>query len=249
VHLYGAALDLDRLRQIKERSGCLIVEDCAQSIGADWRGAPTGTSGDIAATSFYPTKNLGALGDGGALLTPDESHARAAAALRDYGQSSKYVHDAVGYNSRLDELQAALLRRVCLPELPRWTARRREIARRYLSELRNPLAKPTGAPPGSNSCWHLFPVIVDPERKRSFMTHLKERGVASGEHYPVAIPEQNALRQARHEMASPCANARRFCRSEVSIPIHPYLTDDEVAAVIAACNSWNPAGGSPDPSV
>lgn len=238
VHLYGSALDLDRLRQIKQRFHCRIVEDCAQSIGADWHGAFTGTAGDIAVTSFYPTKNLGAMGDGGALLTKDESHAQAAAALRDYGQTSKYMHDVIGYNSRLDEVQAALLRSVSLPELPRWTARRRAIAGRYLREVYNPLVQPIGAPPGSNSCWHLFPVSVEAERKRSFIQHLKERGVASAEHYPTAIPDQQALRQAPHELIGDCGNARRFCRAEVSLPIHPYLTDDEVAAVVAACNSW-----------
>jgi dTDP-3-amino-3,4,6-trideoxy-alpha-D-glucose transaminase len=231
-------LDLERLRRIKNRFGCRIVEDCAQSISADWRGAPAGSAGDIAATSFYPTKNLGAMGDAGALLTANQSHAAAAAALRDYGQTSKNVHEFVGYNSRLDEVQAALLRSVWLPELPRWTARRREVARRYLAELRNPLVQSAGEPAGSNSCWHLFPVTVAPERKQAFITHLKQCGIASGEHYPFAIPEQNALRQAPHEIVGGCARARRLCRSEVSIPVHPYLTDDEVTAVIAACNSW-----------
>jgi dTDP-3-amino-3,4,6-trideoxy-alpha-D-glucose transaminase len=239
VHLYGAALDLDRLRKIKDRFGLRIVEDCAQSIGADWRGIPTGTVGDIAATSFYPTKNLGAMGDAGALLTANESHARAAAALRDYGQTSKYVHDLVGYNSRLDELHAALLRHVYLPELPRWTARRREIAQAYLMELRNPAVQPLSAPPGSNSCRHLFPVTVDPEKKASFLAHLRSCGVGAGEHYPIAIPDQNALRQAPHEIVGGCDKARKLCRSEVSIPVHPYLTDGEAAAVVAACNSWS----------
>jgi dTDP-3-amino-3,4,6-trideoxy-alpha-D-glucose transaminase len=95
-----------------------------------------------------------------------------------------------------------------------------------------------GAAPGANACWHLFPVTVEPERKGSFMAHLKEHGVASGEHYPIAIPDQNALRQARHELIGDCAAARRLCQSEVSLPIHPYLTDDEVTAVITVCNAW-----------
>jgi dTDP-3-amino-3,4,6-trideoxy-alpha-D-glucose transaminase len=238
VHLYGAALDLDRLREIKQRFGCRIVEDCAQSIAAEWRGTPTGTVGDVAATSFYPTKNLGAMGDGGALLTKNEAHARAAAALRDYGQTSKYVHAVIGYNSRLDEVQAALLHQAWLPELKRWTARRREVAGRYLAELNNPRVHCTGAPAGSNSCWHLFPVSVPPQYKTSLMMHLRERGVISGEHYPIAIPDQPALRAAPHQIIDDCASARRLCRSEVSLPIHPYLTDDEVTTVVAACNSW-----------
>ena len=210
VHLYGFALDLDRLRRIRQRFACGIVEDCAQSIGADWRGMATGTVGDIAATSFYPTKNLGAMGDAGALLTGNESLASAAASLRDYGQTAKYVHDFIGYNSRLDEVHAALLRRVWLPELPRWTARRREIAQRYLEELRGFAAQPLGAPARANPCWHLFPVIVEPDVKASFMEHLRERGIGSGEHYPVVIPDQNALRQAPHEIIGGCENARRL---------------------------------------
>src|SRR5262249_38789095 len=114
VHLFGHALNLDKLRQFGDRFGCRILEDCAQSIGARFRGRSTGTAGDLAATSFYPTKNLGAAGDGGAILTKNPQHDAQARVLRDYGQTSKYRHDENGYNSRLDELQAALLHRVLL---------------------------------------------------------------------------------------------------------------------------------------
>jgi dTDP-3-amino-3,4,6-trideoxy-alpha-D-glucose transaminase len=226
------------LRHIKERFGCRIVEDCAQSIGASFGSDLAGSVGDAAATSFYPTKNLGAMGDGGAILTSDATIARTAATLRDYGQTSKYMHEVIGYNSRLDELQAALLRRAWLPELGRWTARRRALAERYLEELRNPAIQPLGAPTGSNSCWHLFPVLVDPARKREFMEHLAASGVMCGEHYPIAIPDQKALRGAPHEIIGDCARARRLCASEATIPIHPYLTDEEATAIIAACNGW-----------
>jgi dTDP-3-amino-3,4,6-trideoxy-alpha-D-glucose transaminase len=239
VHLYGHALDAGRLRELRRRYGLSIVEDCAQSIRAAHGNQSTGTAGHVAATSFYPTKNLGALGDGGAILTGDEELAASARRLRDYGQSGKYRHDEIGYNSRLDELQAAILRRSHLPRLPAWTARRRAIAERYNAEIRHPRICLRGSPPGSASCWHLFPVFVQPERKRPFLEFLRARQIAPAEHYPAAVIEQAALRGAPHQLADPCVNALRLCASEVSLPIHPYMTDAEVRAVIDACNSWD----------
>jgi dTDP-4-amino-4,6-dideoxygalactose transaminase len=238
VHLYGHSLDLGALASLRERFGCRIVEDCAQSILAAFEGTRAGTVGELAAVSFYPTKNLGAMGDGGALLTDSEAFCRDARVLRDYGQSGKYKHDAVGYNSRLDELQAALMRRVYLPKLEAWTGRRRQIARAYLEGIRNPLLRAARVPPGSESVWHLFPVLVEDGRKPEFMRHLAADGVSSGEHYPIAIPDQAALRGVPYEMADDCPVARRIARSEVSLPIHPYLTDAEVEQVVAACNRW-----------
>lgn len=244
VHLYGHALDMRRLRALREDSGCLVVEDCAQSIGAGHNGVPTGAVGRMAATSFYPTKNLGAMGDGGAILTGDPDLARAARALRDYGRGSTGRHDAVGYNSRLDELQAALLRRAYLPRLAAWSGNRRRIAERYVHGIRNPALRAMGAPPGSDSCWHLFPVLVAGNRKAGFMAWLESQGIQSGEHYPCAIPDQPAMAAVAFESVGPLENARRICRCEVSLPVHPYLNDDEVARVIDACNAWD--GVSPE---
>lgn len=240
VHLYGHSLDLNRLRSIRDRYGVRILEDCAQSIlasfGSDKR--LTGTVGEMAATSFYPTKNLGALGDGGAILTDDPELAHAARILRDYGQSGKYQHAEIGYNSRLDELQAAILRASQLPRLEGWTATRRQIAGAYTAGISHPEIRNSGAPAGSDSCWHLFPLFVQPEAKPAFLSHLRQKGVMAAEHYPQAILDQPAMKSAPMELASDCATARRLCRSEVSIPIHPYLTREEVSAVIDACNSW-----------
>ena len=238
VHLYGHALDMTRLRAIRDTFSCRIVEDTVQSIGACFRGVTAGSAGHMSALSFYPTKNLGALGDGGAVLTPDEDLAQCARMLRDYGQSAKYRHELVGYNSRLDELQAGLLRRVYLQRLPVWTEARRRIAAAYISEIQNPAIDVPGAPAGSNSCWHLFPVLVDPAHKREFMEWLAARGVGSGEHYPILIPDQPAMTGVKFEVVGTLANARRISRSEVTLPIHPYLTEDEVACVIDACNRW-----------
>jgi dTDP-4-amino-4,6-dideoxygalactose transaminase len=238
VHIYGHALDMRKLRALGDECGCLIVEDCAQSVGASHRGVATGSAGRMAATSFYPTKNLGALGDGGTILTGDRDLARAARTLRDYGQSAKYRHELVGYNSRLDELQAGLLRRVFLPRLALWQQKRRRIAQRYVGEIRNPGLRAMGAPVGSDSCWHLFPVLAGGDRKADFMAWLASQGVACGEHYPCAIPDQPAMAGVPYEAAGPLDTARRICRSEVSLPIHPYLQDGEIARVIEACNAW-----------
>lgn len=218
VHLYGFSLDAGALRRLRDQHGMLMVEDCAQSMRA---------AGDLAATSFYPTKNLGAMGDGGAILCRDPALDERVRALRDYGQTSKYRHDVIGYNSRLDELQAAFLRRACLPRLDRWTARRREIAAAYLDGIKNPAVRLPNPPEGSEPSWHLFPVWIDRRLPDS----------PFGTHYPTAIPDQKALEGVPFEEPDRCENARRLCASEVSLPIHPYLDDAEVAEVIATVNS------------
>lgn len=238
VHLYGHALDMRRLAELAGEFDCRMVEDCVQSIGASHNGIPTGSAGQMCALSFYPTKNLGALGDGGAVLTADVAMAQTARMLRDYGQGAKYRHELVGYNSRLDELHAAYLRRVAMPRLAQWTRARRRIAAVYMREIRNDAICVPGAPPGSNSCWHLFPLLVAPERKREFLGWMREREVECGEHYPLPIPEQPAMATVAYEKFVDLATASRFCRSEVSLPIHPYLSEGEVAQVVEACNAW-----------
>ena len=237
VHLYGFSLDLDRLAHLRDRFDLRIVEDCAQSIGARWHGRATGTVGQAAATSFYPTKNLGAFGDGGALLTSDADLAQRARQLRDYGQASKYRHEFIGYNSRLDELQAALLGRVLLPQLDGWIHRRREIAQAYLSGMANPRILTWKNSLSSEAGWHLFPVAVTPERKAAFLEHLRDNKIMPGEHYPTVIPDQPAMANVPYEDHG-CPVARQLCASEVSLPIHPYLTEEEVQHVITTCNQW-----------
>ena len=219
VHLYGFMLDAGELRRLRDEHGLRMVEDCAQSMMA---------VGDLAATSFYPTKNLGAIGDGGAIVSRDAELDARVRALRDYGQTAKYRHDFIGYNSRLDELQAAFLRRACLPRLERWNARRREIAAAYLEGIRNPAVRLPATVVGLEPSWHLFPIWVDPAVRDS---------LAFGIHYPVAIPDQKALDGVPFEASGGYENARRLCASEVSLPIHPYLNDSEVAEVIAMLNS------------
>jgi dTDP-4-amino-4,6-dideoxygalactose transaminase len=236
VHLYGNALDLPALRELRAAFDLRVVEDCAQAILATSAGMPAGSVGQLAATSFYPTKNLGALGDGGAILTDDEQLDRLVRVLRDYGQSAKYRHDEIGYNSRLDELQAAILNRVYLPALQGWTARRREIAARYRAGIRNARVECLPMPPRSESAGHLFPVLVLEGSKQEFLAYMRSKDILCGEHYPVLIPDQPAMGHAKCEVATPLENARRIAEREVSLPIHPYLTDEEVECVISACN-------------
>jgi len=239
VHLYGHALDLARLAELRDRYALCVVEDCAQAIGARSHGVPVGSVGELAAVSFYPTKNLGAMGDGGAILTNKEERAAAARALRDYGQTQKYHHDHLGLNSRLDELHAAILGRVFLPDLERSTARRREIAARYTAEIDHARLEIPPIPPGSESVWHLYPIRV-PEDREAFRAHLDARGIASAVHYPILIPDQKALASSRSEsVRTPLPRAQRFAETELSLPIHPYLTDRDVERVIDACNCWH----------
>ncbi len=242
VHLYGRALDLGELERLKEDFGLRVVEDCAQSIRATWAGRPTGSVGDVSATSFYPTKNLGAMGDGGAVLTGSAEYASKARSLRHYGQSATYVHDSLGLNSRLDELQAAILHDALLPRVAEWTARRQRTASRYLNGIRH---RGVGLPAPSSEedrpVWHLFPVLVAPPHRPSFVRHLEEPGVATGRHYPRLISEQGALLDyGRFRLATELTRAERFAASEVSLPIHPFLRDDEVAHIIDCCNDWSP---------
>jgi len=238
VHLYGHAVDLDGLAELAERFDVLVVEDCAQAIGATSRGRGVGSVGRASATSFYPTKNLGCLGDGGALLTDDDEVARVARELRDYGQRAKYVHESLGLNSRLDELQAAVMRDAMLPSLEAHTARRRAIAARYGEGLDGADVTRPPAPADGGSVWHLYPVLVPAGERERFEQTLREHGVATGRHYPVLLPDQGALAGQDVRVHGDLPNARRFAGSEVSVPLHAYMTDEDVDRVVAACRAF-----------
>lgn len=239
VHLYGLSLDLEHLSQICQKYSVSLIEDCAQSIGAKFKGQFAGTVGKVACTSFYPTKNLGAMGDGGAFLTSDSELAARARSIRNYGQSEHYVHSEFGLNSRLDELQASILRRAFLPQLSLWNKRRKEIASRYLHEIKNPNIELLKVSSEVDSVWHLFPVLVSAAKRADFQAHLKKKEVASGIHYPHLISNQKALHDyGKFEVIGELKNAEKFASHEVSLPIHPLLTEEEVSQVIEACNQW-----------
>ncbi len=239
VHLYGHCLNLDALASLRDAFGLRVVEDCAQSIGATWGGRICGSVGFAAATSFYPTKNLGAMGDGGALLTNESKIAETARMLRDYGQSAKYQHAEPGLNSRLDEVQAALLHDALLPRLADFTRRRRLIAAFYHRELRHELIDPIHQPEGSGSVFHLYPVLVEQDRD-DLLKHLQRLQVHAAIHYPVLIPDQPAMRAAGGEIFGSLHRASRIARREISLPMHPFLTDSQVENVVAACHFWRP---------
>jgi dTDP-3-amino-3,4,6-trideoxy-alpha-D-glucose transaminase len=233
VHLYGHPLDLDGLGRLVAEHGVVLIEDCAQSAGAEWEGRPTGSAGLAGATSFYPTKNLGAMGDGGAVLTDDAELAERARRLRNYGQRARYEHLEAGLNSRLDAMQAAVLRSALLPRLDRSLARRRQIAAAYEEALEGGPLRPIG-PEGGTSSRHLFPVEVLDGDPAAVSTALEERGVSVGRHYPFLCPEQPAavgVGQGRGSLPV----AARIAARELSLPIHPYLEDEEVELVIDAC--------------
>jgi dTDP-3-amino-3,4,6-trideoxy-alpha-D-glucose transaminase len=237
VHLFGHSLNLEHLQQLRQRFQLTVLEDCAQAIGASSDGQNVGSASETAAISFYPTKNLGCMGDGGALLTDSEDFMALARALRDYGQTGKYRHTYLGMNSRLDEIHAAILTDALLPRLSNFTKRRREIAGIYRNQIVCEMLEIPPEPSGSQSVYHLFPILVKGDRE-SFQQHLKTQRIQSAIHYPVLIPDQPALRQQSYTVNGELTNARLFAEKEVSLPIHPFMSDDDIERVVAACNSW-----------
>jgi dTDP-4-amino-4,6-dideoxygalactose transaminase len=231
VHLYGQAADMRPLEALASKHNLALVEDAAQAHLATADGRPVGTIGIAAATSFYPTKNLGAAGDGGAILTRDAQLAMRIKRLRNGGQSSRYRHDEFGVNTRLDEMQAAILR-ARLHYLPGWTAKRRAIAARYRAALQGADVRvPREFDAGH--VYHLFPVLTG-ERDR-FQAHMKQREIETLIHYPVAIPQQPALAATSPAM---CPIADQVCSQIVSLPIYPGLSEAAVAAVAEAASTF-----------
>ena len=235
VHLYGQAADMRPLEAIAAKHNLALVEDAAQAHLATADSRPIGTIGVAAATSFYPTKNLGALGDGGGVLTRDAQLAARVKRLRNGGQTSRYQHQEAGANSRLDEMQAAILR-ARLPFLERWTARRRAVAAGYRSGLAGgALEVPREFDPGH--VYHLFPVLT--AHRDAFQAHMRERGIETLIHYPVPIPRQPALASASPAM---CPVADRVCAQVVSLPMYPGLADTAVASTVEAAAAFAPRG-------
>ena len=225
VHLYGQPADMPALMQVAARHRLLVVEDCCQAHLATCGGRPVGSFGAAAAYSFYPTKNLGALGDGGAVTTADAEMAARLRRLRNGGQTDRYHHGEFGVNSRLDEMQAAILR-ARLAWLPRWTAERRGAGGRVPPPARR-RARDRAA---RARCRPRLPPVPDPQppTARRVQAHLKARGVETLIHYPVPIPRQPALASERPDQ---CPIADRVCGEVLSLPLHPGMTREAVEEV------------------
>ncbi len=234
VHLYGQLADMEALRAIAQRHDLLLIEDAAQAHGAaDAQGRQAGTLGDAAGFSFFPVKNLGALGDAGAVTTNDDALAEQVRKLRNYGSSRKYVHDVQGVNSRLDELQAAMLR-AKLPRLLSDASARQELAATYHAAIVNPLIRLPAAPqPASSHVWHQF--VVCCSQREQLQAHLERCGVPSLIHYPIAIHQQGAYAQFA-ELHLP--RSEQLAAQVLSLPLYPGLAAEHVQQVIDACNSF-----------
>ncbi len=234
VHLYGQACELDPMLEAAAAAGVALIEDCAQCHGATLHGRKLGTFGAAAAFSLYPTKNLGALGDGGVLATDDFELADRIAAIRQYGWKERYISSLVGVNSRLDEVQAAILR-VKLTALDAGNARRREIAAAYDAALAGgPLAPPVRREDAEH-VFHQY-VLRSPHRA-DLMGRLKGMGIGTGIHYPVPVHLQSAYRDRVPLGPAGCAETARAAEEVFSLPMYPELTDAQVAQVCAALRS------------
>ena len=238
VHLYGQAADMATLERLASAHRLAIVEDCCQAHLGTAGGRAVGTIGVAGAFSFYPTKNLGALGDGGAVVTNDSDLAGRIKRLRNGGQTDRYHHQEPGVNSRLDDIQAAILR-ARLPYLPSWTARRRVLAAEYRRALA--AAREVTVPPevDAGHVYHLF--VVRSGARAALQSALAARGVETLVHYPVALPRQPALAGAD---PVDCPVANQVCDEVLSLPLHPALTLDTVRAVAAAIEGAGSLRGS-----
>ncbi|GIW09514.1 MAG: glutamine--scyllo-inositol aminotransferase [Dehalococcoidia bacterium] len=238
VHLYGQPADLTALGELARRYGLRLIEDCAQATGAQWQGKRVGTFGDAGCFSFYPTKNLGALGDGGMVVTNDHQLAAEARRRREYGWFDRYISSCPGWNSRLDELQAAVLR-VKLPFLDAENRRRQAIADRYDSALAELEVGIPARQPAASHVFHLY-VIRHPQREQ-LLAHCHAHGVAPGVHYPLPVHLQPAYR-GRIATAGPLTESERAAREVLSLPIYPELQPEEVEMVIATLRAFREEG-------
>jgi dTDP-4-amino-4,6-dideoxygalactose transaminase len=231
VHIYGQPCDMDPMLEAAKRRGVAVIEDCSQAHGATLDGRVVGTMGDVACFSLYPTKNLGALGDGGVLATPDAALADRIGAIRQYGWKERYISDSVGVNSRLDEVQAAILR-VKLTALDAGNARRQAIAAAYDAALAGGPFAPPARRPGAGHVFHQY-VLRVPDRA-ALMARLRAEGIATAIHYPQPVHLQPAYRGRTPLGPAGCAETARAAGEVMSLPMFPELTDAQVERVCAS---------------
>ena len=233
VHLYGRVVFSEKLKEIAQKHELKIIEDNAQSIGAEWKGIKTGNLGDAAGFSFYPGKNLGALGDAGGVTTNDEVLAKTIRALANYGSNQKYVNIYQGLNSRLDEIQAAVLD-VKLKYIDAENNRRKEIANRYITEIKNPnIILPENPSDKAEHVWHIF--IIRIENREKLQNYLTENGVQTLIHYPIPPHKQEAYKEWNN-LSFPITE--QIHNEVLSLPISPVMPEDEVEMVIELINAF-----------
>ena len=230
VHLYGQTADMHPILALAERHGLRVLEDAAQAHGARYRGRRAGSLGHAAAFSFYPGKNLGALGDGGAVTTDDAALADRLRLLRNYGSSAKYRHDAIGYNSRLDEIQSAFLRHK-LASLDQDNAHRCAVAARYRDGLAETGWVLPNVPDWAEPVWHLF--VIRTPRRDEVQAALRDAGIQTLIHYPIPPHEQQAYRDGPNLGPQPIAS--RLAREVLSLPMGPHLSEPDIVSVVQAC--------------
>ncbi len=234
VHLYGQACEMDSIMEIAKKYGLKVIEDCAQAHGASYKGRKVGTFGIAAGFSFYPGKNLGAFGDAGAIITNDEALAIKVRALRNYGSDYKYHHIYQGVNSRLDELQAAILS-VKLPHLNRMNEERRRIAQAYSEGIRNEMII---LPYVSANCvpvWHIYGIRC--ENREDLEKYLHQKGIGTNKHYPIPIHLQECYRDLGYGRGN-FPMAEKISKTELSIPLYYGMKDEEIQYVIDALNQF-----------
>lgn len=235
VHLYGQPADMPGLLKAARRKGVKVLEDCAQAHLTVCRGRPAGTWGELSAFSFYPSKNLGALGDAGAILTRNASLAALCAELRNAGRpaAEQYRHVRIGHNCRLDEIQAAMLR-VKLPFLNKWVARRRAIALEYNQAFRDlPLLLPDPGRNGDRHAFHLY--VIRAEHRDELALHLKKSAIGCGVYYPLALHLQPPYKTTRPPRL---VHSEKACRTALALPLFPEMSPTQVKAVIKAVRGF-----------
>ena len=233
VHLYGIPVNIEPFLSLAKKTSIKLIEDAAQAHGATFNARKVGSLADAAAFSFYPAKNLGALGDGGAVTTDSEELASHIRKYSNYGSDAKYDHEIMGVNSRLDELQAAVLR-VKLKHLDQWNEARRVLAASYGAALVDLPLELVREPAGASSVWHLYPVLL--ERRDEFREFMLKRGVELGVHYPRACHHQGAYEHMFDSALFP--QAREICRRTISLPMGPMLSQNQQGRVVSVIGDW-----------
>lgn len=233
AHMYGASCDMDKINSIAKKFHLKVIEDAAQCHGGTYKGSKVGSLSDAAAFSFYPGKNLGALGDGGAVTTNDLQLIERIKLLRNYGSIRKYEHEVIGCNSRLDELQASFLL-AKLSNLDETNRKRSEIAQFYLSNIEHPHILLPRIEDDIGHVWHLF--VVRSNKREDLASYLANKGIGSLIHYPTPIHKQKAFKNIFEK--TNLGNTEKICREVLSIPMDPLMTPKDMAYVVESINSW-----------